>query len=262
MYLDLLQKMRIPYKITRSNYTLDIESSAINAYFMTNVMSDKAFICGALVKKDILASGIEIPEIDRDILKYFDFNIPSIINANEVMYNVDIKSAYATALIANKLISEKTFNFLASLSKTDRLAAVGMLASRKDIFEHDASGECIEHTKQIKDTANWFSYCILEIQKLMEGVRDEIGEDFLFYWVDGIFFKTKENAEKIMQYLAKKGYKSTFEVCTSFKYLEDSAQKMLFYKKQDGTEKRLSLPKTNKDVDKYLISLLKKTQQI
>ena len=136
MYMKFIHSAKIPYTITRSNYTLKIESEILNVHFMQNVMSKKAFMCGAMVQADLKKSGVEMPEINRAELDYFSFNIPDILRKKEgeTIYNIDIKSAYANALNVNKLLSEKTYNYLCSLSKKDRLAAVGMLASRKDVF--------------------------------------------------------------------------------------------------------------------------------
>jgi len=261
-YLNLIKKANLPYKLTRTNYTLDIESEFCNIYFMTNVMSDKAFKCGACIKKDIRLSGMELPVIERSELKYFNFNHADILsrtNGKEI-YNIDIKSAYANALNNNKLLSEKTYNFLKSLSKKDRLAAVGMLAARKDIFTFDNTDKCIEHEKKVKDTENWFYFCVLEIQKLMLDIKQMIGNDFLFYWVDGIFFTNENNRFEIEAYLSSKGYMNSYDKCTDFNYTETENNKFLTYNKPDGkggTEnKRLELPKENKAVNEYLLKLL------
>lgn len=258
-FVSLIQQSKLPYTIIRSNYTLEINSSFLNIYFMQEEMSKKAMICGQMIKKDLSICGIEMPEIERDQLKYFDFNYEKIIHSHDgYFFNIDIKSAYATAL--KQLISPKTFSYLCSLPKKDRLAAVGMLASRKDLFFYDPAGVCVNHEKQVKETADWFYYCVLEIQKLMDDIIALIGTDFLFYWVDGIFFRTLDNRDKIEAYLKEKGYENSFDQCFNFKYYENGNTKHISYKKfnENGNHdfKILHLPKLNKDVDKYLFKLL------
>jgi len=53
----------------------------------------------------------------------------------DVIFNIDIKSAYATILKNDGLITQKTFDFINRLPKQERLTAVGMLAGKKNIFE-------------------------------------------------------------------------------------------------------------------------------
>ena len=260
MYISLVRESGLPYKIIRSNYTLQIESSFLNIYFMQNVMNNKAFIVGALIAKDLKNSGVEMPQIDRSELKYFNFNLGNIIHQeSDIIYNIDIKSAYANALNNNRLLEKKTFDFLCGLSKKDRLAAVGMLAARKDEFYYSENDNCVHHQKLIKETENWFYFCVLEIQKLMQEIQEKIGDDFLFYWVDGIFFKSKENKEVIENIIKNKGYNCSFEECFDFRYFENSTSKFLSYSKKEDEEtvnKTLNLPKENRDVDKYLFKLL------
>ena len=257
MYLDLIKAMKIPYTLTMSNYTMKIESECINIQFMRNHISDKAFILGAMVAKDLKESGIVPPDVDREEMKYFNFAIPQILKQAEKkeVYNIDIKSAYASILSSYKLLQPKTDFFLKSVSKRDRLAALGMLASRKDVFTHDGTGEAIEHTVIRKDTANWFFFCVNEVNKLMEDIKKEVGNDFLFYWVDGIFF-TGKRKEFIQDFLISKGHQSSYDNVTNLKYFEVDETKYLSYFK--GSEKKvLNLPKENNEAEKYVLKFLK-----
>ena len=258
MYLDLCRASGLPYTVTRSNYTLDIESKFCSIYFMTNVMSKKSFWVGAMVKKDIIDSKTVQPVIDKHDLKYFAFNIAKVLhdNSGTEIYNIDIKSAYANALNNNKLLTPKTFNFLCTLAKKDRLAAIGMLASKKDIFTYDCQDNCIGHDKLIKDTESWFYFCVKEIQDVMQECQKEIGSDFLFYWVDGIFYRNAENKKIITDILTARGYNYSYDVCADFLYYENINTKYLSFKK-DGKQKIMHLPKLNKEVETYLLKHLK-----
>lgn len=149
---------------------------------------------------------------------------------------------------------------MCSLSKQDRLAAIGLLASTKDVINYDSKCECIDFNKVEKLTANWFYFCVLEIQNLMLAIINEIGSDFLFYWVDGIYFKGIENKHKIEQIIKDKGYSNSFEKIFNLKYREFKSEKVLFYERLKNGEvehKRLNLPTINKEANKTILKLLK-----
>jgi len=254
-YLKLCAASGLPYKIIESNYTLSIESDFCNVTFMQNVMNKKAFIAGAMIKRDIKETGLEPPEFDAGEMSYFNFApIPEIINCGKTIYNIDIKSAYANVLNNHSLIQPKTFNYMKTLIKKDRLACVGMLASSKDIYECVGNEE-LSYINETKDTKNWFYFCVEMINKIMEEIRRKIGS-FLFYWVDGVFFENKKDADLIMNILDGLGYNYSFEICTDFNYSDDGKQQKLTYYKADGKLKVLTLPKKNNEVDKFLLEFL------
>jgi regulatory protein YycI of two-component signal transduction system YycFG len=75
----------------------------------------------------------------------------------------------------------------------------------------------------------------------MEICKKELGDDFLFYWVDGIFFRNnKEKIPIILEILKTLGFKSKLENVSN---LRKSEKTLLFNK--DGKEKILFLPQTN-----------------
>lgn len=257
-YIDLLKSLNCPYIITRSNYTLKIESSFCNVYFYQTPQSKRAFSAANMIKSDIKKSGVLMPEINKRDLKYFKFTQHELLmqTVGEEVHNIDIKSAYANVLNNAGLLSERTFKFISSIPKSDRLAAVGMMASRKDVFSYDSfDGEPV-HTKIIAPTENWFYMCVLEVQNIMQDIAAMIGSDFVFYWVDGIFYKNGKHTEKIKEYLTNKGYNFSYDLCTNFNYFETNNQKFLTYNKGEDF-KKLSLPKVNNEVTEYILKQLK-----
>jgi len=256
-YLKLAETMRLPYVIIESNYTLEIKNSAMWVYFIQSEVSKKAFTCGAMVKRDLKKSGQPTPAVDREQIKYFNFAYEEILrrNSGRTIYNIDIKSAYATALNNTGLLHEDTFRFLCTIPKKDRLVSLGMLASRKEVYQMDANNNEISHHIERKDTEGWFFYCCLEIQQLMQDIQNMLGPDFLFYWVDGVFF-TGDHKEQIIRYLESKGYKYSFDECTDFTYRETDFIKSLSYFKE-GKEKTLSLPRKNNAIHEFILKHLK-----
>lgn len=263
-YLELCESTGLPYTLHRSNYRVIIESSFCNIDFMQNIMSNKAFIVGAMIKKDINATGLVPPDIDKADLKYYDFAPPKYLQDSEqTIYNIDIKSAYASVLYRHGLITKKTAKMMRSLPKKDRLASVGMLASKRHTFNMVGSKVISAHTEE-KDTAPWFLFCVQKTAELMDKCRAILGRDFLFYWVDGLFFRHERNAEKVIELIEREGYFCSFDVCHKFKYTNGEVEKVLTYWKtdEDGAEyKRLSLPNQNNEVDKFILKFISEIQK-
>lgn len=261
--LKMVRASGLPYTIVRTNYTLDIQSAILNIYFMTNMLSRHPFILYPMIKRDIINSGIEKPEISKSELKYFSFNELEILrktNGKDV-YNIDIKSAYANALNNYGLLTEKTFNYLSNVDKTDRLAAMGMLASSYDTFKFDGiNREPYEDSTFTKDTEIWFLLAVYEIQKIMIHIMQMIGGDFLFFWVDGVFFTGEHNRAKIEEFLKEKNYKNSFEQCYGYRYWQQGNVKYISYWKAKGEIfelKQLTLPQMDKEAKDFVIKFCK-----
>jgi len=264
--LDFCASSGLEYEIIRSNYTLEIRSSFFNISFIQKQHSEKAFIAKAKILKDIKGTGYKTPEIDKEDLVYFNFAMPERLKKGKhTIYNIDIKSAYANVLKRHGLISGKTFYFMSKLSKANRLMCVGALAAKKKIFLMKGD-ETVSCRTEILESENWFYFCVLKVNEIMNIARNEIQADFLLYWVDGIFFDNQENAKKIGLILEKMGYNYSYDICTEFEYIENEKEKKISYIKGEKrivaesgkvlNRKILSLPKKNDQVDEFLIKLL------
>lgn len=253
-YLNFCKSTGLPYTVLKSNYTLEIVSEFCNIKFAPN-MGKKAFIAGAMIKRDIKNSGVIAPDIDSEKLTYFNFAPDSrLANCDDVIYNVDIKSAYASVLYQHSLITTKTAKYLKTLSKKDRLACVGMLAAKKQVFDM-VKGKAVTATKVINENAPFFYFCINRTNEIMRQCQLSIGHNFLFYWVDGIFFNGADNVSKVCEVLDKLGYRYSIDVCTNIVYSDTGKVKRLTYNK--GEEKKeLTLPKKNNSIDEFLINFL------
>lgn len=131
----------------------------------------------------------ELPvPVDIRYIKYYQTNFNNTHLYADKIYQIDIKSCYASILKNHKLISEETFNSICKLSKENRLAAIGMLASKKNIFHFDEKGAVIEHIIHKSDTSDYFFFCVQETFKIMDECKYILGDDFLFIWVDAIYF--------------------------------------------------------------------------
>lgn len=166
-------------------------------------MSKKAFIAYQMILRDLREyTANEKPEINRDELRYFETYLSKPIY-HETAYLVDIKSAYATILFNDGFICKKTFDFINILPKKARLAAVGMLASRKDVFYYEGP-ELLGHEKIINENENYFWYCVKRTAEIMTEITGETKP--LFFWVDGIYLKTNKEVQKAHEILTREKY--------------------------------------------------------
>jgi regulatory protein YycI of two-component signal transduction system YycFG len=108
----------------------------------------------------------------------------------------------------------------------------------KLIFEN---GEITDFEQKRNPFAWVFFLACQKTGEAMELCKKELADDFLFYWVDGIFFRNnKEKIAKITEILKTLGFNSKLENVSN---LRKSEKTLLFNK--DGKEKILFLPQTN-----------------
>jgi len=230
---------KIPFKLTCSNYTTRIESELMNEKFVHSMQSNRVFAAFSKVKSDIKKK--EPPNINKSQLNYFqhDFNKNMEI---ESVINIDLKSAYATILLNKGYISESTYAYLHTIPKKDRLASVGMLASRKIIFEFNKEGEIFDVQENVSEYENYFYYAVKETYAIMSELRAIIGSGYLFTWVDGIYFTGDvDTLIDCAEHLDACGFNFTAEILDEFKLsYTDAGVRLSFLK--DGKPKQFALP--------------------
>ena len=219
--------------------------------FYRSKMSNRAFAAAAKIKSDIAKRNIEPPEIDKRGLRYFDFNSKYMKTVSGDVYNIDLKSAYAHVLFNTGIISPDTFSYLSEIDKMDRLAACGMLASVKYIFEHNGQDEITRHEIIENPLHPYFYICVKEVGEIMRKLREIIGKGYLMYWVDGIYFDNLRNIDKITACLKSINYPHSFEILKDF----TANDKYVSYIK-DGKIKQINVPKPNSEVNRFLIDYL------
>lgn len=231
------------FSLKISNYTASVKAGEHAYFFSEDVIDTKAFRYYQKMNKEVAG---EVREIPTNV-KYHDFS--GLVNSEENIEEIiciDISSAYLSVLRNENIISQDTFNWINTTStknkkaKTARLKSVGMFAKNpmELIFEN---GE-IKDFKQNRSPFAWvFFLACQKTGEAMEKCKKELGNDFLFYWVDGIFFRN--NTEKIpiiLEILKTLGFKAKQENVSN---LRKSEKTLLFNK--DNKEKILFLPQTN-----------------
>ena len=219
-YIDTHKKLKIPFTITLSTYTTKIESDYCNIYFMRNEQSNQTFSAFAKVKKDV--SRFDIKKVNIAKLNYFSHNFGFNDFYSDLIYNIDIKSAYATILLNDGFITKKTFDYLSRLPKMDRLASVGMLASKKQVFQMDENGKPISEKVIVSEYSDYFFHCVKRTSEIMHIASKHLGPAFLFTWVDGIYFlQNNETASRIAGKIFKEYFSDVHKLKSEFEVLKE-----------------------------------------
>jgi hypothetical protein len=121
-----------------------------------------------------------------------------------------------------------------------------MLATQTAIYQF-INGKAINFkVKSIPDQRNIFLFCCYEIGRIMDEISIAIGKDFIFYWVDGIYFKNEKNKEIIQNILNNYNYKHTFEELNNFEIINKLNYIDINFDRKEK-RKKFCVPKNNHD---------------
>lgn len=191
------------FEVTKTNRTSTIKINGVKYVYSDTIFKPKHFSLMNQVKKEFLAN-IDKVDATKKIspfdIEYCDFS-DSIKNLHEYsgtyyecenVINIDITKAYYYASYKLGYISKKFFEKCMKLPKHFRLVLIGSIATSKRIYSY-TKGNLID--VQVKENEllrqAWFSICQYVDQAMID-IKNCIGKDFIFYWVDGIFFKPNQ----------------------------------------------------------------------
>lgn len=237
--IDLHKNLHIPFACSVTNYTTHFESELRNILFQKEYRSTQMFAAYQKVKKDI--EGKTLPHVDPDKLRYYvnGFNGDQIYS--DKIYNIDLRAAYATILFNKGILSKKTYKYLMRLPKLERLVSIGMLASRKNTFHFNAKGVIIAETEVISPYSNFFFAAVKETFDIMQQMKTILGNDFLFSWVDGVYFMNRRHKTTVMNMLKSMKLNASFQVLHEFEIEMNHEFHRLTYKKE-GKPKYFIIP--------------------
>lgn len=144
-------------------------------------------------------------------VKYFDFDdsIYSLELERGCCYeykNVkecDITRAYYYAAYRLGVFTEGFFKECLQLPKAIRLKMMGAMAANVTIYEYVEGriDKCyVMNDKYLR--AIWFSICRY-VDQCMRDIKNFLMKDFIFYWVDGIFYKDTKGANDVIESVMK-----------------------------------------------------------
>lgn len=213
-HMDWLIKEKMSFTLKLSNYTSEIKCAEMPYFDIKHFASEMpkiTYLAHYKIKKDLLTwSANDMPQINKYNCVYYDISHQPEKITSDYATNFDLTSAYISILHNDAFISPETFAFVAKLPKKVRLIAVGMLASNKDIFIYQ-DGKPVMHDKITNPLENYFYYCLDKTAQIMRDCRNKIEQDFIFSWVDSIYYVPKlANDYVIGQVVANAGLTGKF----------------------------------------------------
>lgn len=217
---DYLYNMSKPFKIVKSGSRYELVSSMWNEKasrlgkgFTTDDLQFVRSVRNYIEKHDISEKFIDTVYQSEQI-DYFKFNtkikIGSVYEDN--VYGIDITSAYWKAAHLLGIIDTKLYQKGMDKGKVVRLASLGSLAKKKTTWEFDG-----KEFKKLPDVLSphsnlWFVVC-KHVSDVMNRAAKALGSDFLFFWVDCVYFKAdnEANKAKVLQVLTEAGFMCQME---------------------------------------------------
>jgi hypothetical protein len=229
----------LDFQVKHSNYNTQIIGQESVIKFIQTEHSIKVFIAYNKIVADLKKSDKTVEILQGEwSTENFDSKNGLKPCSYKTVLNLDITSAYPYCLFINKLITLDTFNYLMALPKNERLPAIGMIA-KKSVWIDYQKGKATTWDVKTGEYANIFFFVIQQITDLMAWAADIAGEDFLFYWVDGIFLKptiSKKKLQEITGIFAEQGYYYKYENVKNFSVIREN-DKLYINMIKNGDEK-------------------------
>lgn len=237
-HIHYLIEIAANFLLTSSNYTTQIEMEEMKDKYVQNMQSNRTFACFAKLKSDMKEK--QVPIIDPTQLIYFQHNFKKPVYIEKVT-NIDLKSAYATILFNDGFITKETFDYICKSAKKERLASVGMLASRKKIFTFK-TGSVIDEQEIISEKSGFFFYAVQRTSEIMSEIQRIASKNYLYTWVDGIYFLPNKNVDFLCEhYLTENNFKYSVDQLSEFE-VQFKYDNILVTFKKEGKRKIFNLP--------------------
>ena len=261
---DLIRE-KINFDVLATNYTTEIKliDTGHSYFFSANSkLNFKLFGTLSTLKKE--TANVTIAEDNEKNISYYSINKNNFKAANnkgsyKEVFNIDITAAYVTVLKNKNYISEALYTKILKLPKMDRLAIVGMLATKKVIYEIRDGKEKSARIETDKERRKIFFEASKVIDEILFECREAAGKSFLFFWVDGIYLKDKAAHDKIKSILAANKLNYKEQVLTNFNYEVDSEVLTIHYENEENTKKVFNIPLSQKE--KVITTIKKLTNE-
>ena len=213
-YALMLQRLKVPYKVSKTSSSCSIEHQDRKVMFSAGDIKKPEMILQQRLKKEIKTNFEKLSSYKKRLItgtyrsKYFKFD-ESLreleLSAGEILvynnvYCIDITKAYYYCAYNIGLLSEDFFVELLDIPKYMRLRLLGSIATLKHIYFYNENGEMVfTELKYNKTNRKIWDYIVNEIDRLIQKCADAVESQFLFYWVDGIFFKERDHHTTLCQ---------------------------------------------------------------
>lgn len=209
-------KNKIPFVYSVTTNTIRV-NCPVGSYASNNSgfpAHELAFI--KKVKETIIKNGLHHNVISsfrkesdvKDVL-YFAYN--KKLRSGDYfgnVYNVDIKSAYWETAYKLDLLPDHIYKKGKDpdqISKKTRLACIGSLARKRTTYEFDGKKQKLL-SDDIEETNELWDIICYKVGFMLRDVAIKLNNDFIFFWVDGIYVNGKAAADKAKKIFNHLGY--------------------------------------------------------
>ena len=217
-HIKLLQKHKIPYILSYTTSSAILKTEHEKLVFAEDRITNLEHKLRNQLKKEIKDRVKNIVKNEYTPLYYrwsehfaeFRIKPQESIEAKNV-WEVDLTKAYYYSAYILGYISEDFFNKTLTLPKKIRLRLLGSIATIKNIETFD--GEEIDYEKVYDPLFRtvWHNVsCKVDI--VMSDIANALGDHFLFYWVDGIYFTTFGELDTCSHIAEGIAYHHNFEI--------------------------------------------------
>lgn len=217
---DFLVSQKRNFEISQTSYTAklqyELNSKRVSEFFFDDHMRKSDFFMMMKLRKVIKSNSDKISKLDRDGIKYCVYNY-HLLKPNSVFYpvtEIDISSAYVYCAKNLGLIDDQIFGKMIKMDKLKRLKMLGSIATKTIVTEYEKGRQVDIYQKEDDILRNcWFT-----IVKQIDYILLEISQkynNFLFYYVDGVYICGIQNQIEICEYLNSLGYE--FKVKSNLK---------------------------------------------
>lgn len=244
--LETLIKRKRNFVLIESSNTKQIKildsDENIKHFYTDTKMNQKVHHIVKKLKNELMPY---LPEINEFMLNkkgeyYFSNSQLGDFCARSV-YNVDISSAYLTALKNANYISDKLHSEIFDLTKKDRLICLGLLAYKPVHFYYE-NGEIKRWLPIKNDFQNFFFFCVYQISEVIKEIVSILGDNHIFSWVDGVyFFENDFLKDLVIHSFNERNYSVKFEKLENFTAEKKEFHTTFEYEKE-GKTKRIEVP--------------------
>lgn len=146
--------------------------------------------------QNYINNGGLIPDIKKNEIFYYQKTDSYRLDIDEVIdfdncFQFDINKAYYTISKNLGYISESFYQKCLGLDKMLRLALIGSSATKKHVIKYEQGNKIDEEVLNNPEHTKMYLNVVRICDNILSDFRSMENNDFLFYWVDGIFLKNR-----------------------------------------------------------------------
>lgn len=259
-YINYFERNKIPFKIYQTLNTAKIVTATDTLTYTNKINKLNNYELNLIRKVKKCAENLQdMPSTEAENVKYID--VSKLINTNKLLtselYELDLNQAYWENAYNNGFIDKETYLYGQGkkIGKKARLISLGALAKTTTVQEFN--GEIYKDLKPIKTTTKGIFFECANICSLEMNLLKIIAEEnFLFFWVDAVFFRSNKTKEKMEIYLKDKNIPYKIIPIDKIKANKKEATITVFSEEHKKKERKFNFSKNKKNFIKIMENTL------